>query len=131
MQTIDEWLVSKLGTVPALRARAFPTAAPVGDLDGAFCIFRMSKLDINRDMDGTPGVRTAIFRVELFDDDNDALCALVSDCEKALRVAGGVDAGDLYIYSSAADRNDEDDLDMVLDKLVKTLTVTVRFWEDA
>lgn len=129
-KNIDEWLVSRLDTVPELKGRVYPTAAPVGGLESPFGIYRLQKLDINRDLDGSPGVRTATFRVELFHEDNDALCALVSDCEKVLREAMGENAGVIYIYSSSADRAEEDDLDMVLDKFVKALTVVTRFWED-
>lgn len=130
VKSIDEWLVSRLDTIPELRGRVFPTAAPAGDLESPFGIYRMSKLEINRDMDGSSGVQSATFRVELFHDDNDALCVLVTACEKVLREAIGEDAGDVYIFSSAAERTDEDDLDVILDKFVKTITVTTRFWRD-
>ena len=130
VKSIDEWIVSRLDTIPELRGRVFPTAAPAGDLESPFGIYRMSKLEINRDLDGSPGVQTATFRVELFHDDNDALCALVAACEKVLREAIGEDAGDVYIFSSAAERMDEDDLDVILDKFVKPITVTTRFWRD-
>ena len=57
VKSIDEWIVSRLDTIPELRGRVFPTAAPAGDLESPFGIYRMSKLEINRDLDGSPGVQ--------------------------------------------------------------------------
>lgn len=130
VKNVDEWLVSKLDTIEALRGHVFPTAAPAGDLSGPFAIFRLSKEDVERDIDGSVGVRSAVFRIEFFDNDNDALCALVAKAEETLRQGFGEDAEGIYVYFSRAERGDEDDLDRTLDMLVKNLTVTVKYWRE-
>lgn len=130
IKNVDEWIVSKLDTIENLRGHVFPTAAPAGDLCGPFAIFRLSQETVLRDMDGGIGIRTAVFRVEFFDNDNDALCALVAEAEDVLCQGNGEDAEGIYVYSSSAARGDEDDLDRVLDMLVKNLTVTVRYWRE-
>ena len=107
VKNVDEWLVSKLDTIEALRGHVFPTAAPAGDLSGPFAIFRLSKEDVERDIDGSVGVRSAVFRIEF-----------------------GEDAEGIYVYFSRAERGDEDDLDRTLDMLVKNLTVTVKYWRE-
>lgn len=127
MKNIDEFIVSKLDTVEALRGRVFPTAAQVGDLAPPFAIFRVTKEDYETDLNGDIGPRTATIRIELFDDDNDRLCDTLAAAEAALQ-ASDEDLDDIYIYTSSAQRGDEDDLDMTLDLLVKNLTATVVYW---
>lgn len=129
-KNVDEWIVSKLDTIERLRDHVFPTAAPAGDLSGPFAIFRLSKEDVARDIDGSAGIRTAVFRIEFFDNDNDALCALVAEAEGVLCQGTGEDAEGIYVYFSRAERGDEDDCDQTLDMLVKNLTVTVSYWRD-
>lgn len=129
-KNVDEWLVSKLDTLKILRGHVFPTAAPAGDLSGPFAIYRLSREDAVRTLDGAAGVRKAFFRIEFFDDDNDALCALVAEAEAVLCQGDGEDAEGIYVYSSRAERGDEDDLDRTLDMLVKNLTVTVMYWRE-
>lgn len=129
-RNVDEWLVSKLDTLEGLRGHVFPTAAPAGDLSGPFAIYRLSREDAVRTLDGEAGVRKAVFRIEFFDNDNDALCALVAEAEEVLCQGDGEDAEGIYVYSSRAERGDEDDLDRTLDMLVKNLTVTVMYWRE-
>lgn len=129
-KNVDEWIVPKLGTIEQLQGHVFPTAAPAGDLSGPFAIFRLSKETVERDIDGSEGIQTAVFRIEFFDDDNDALCALVAEAEDILCQGTGEDAGGIYVYFSRAERGDEDDYDQTLDMLVKNLTVTVSYWRD-
>ena len=99
-KNVDEWIVSKLDTIERLRDHVFPTAAPAGDLSGPFAIFRLSKEDVARDIDGSAGIRTAVFRIEFFDHDNDALCALVAEAEDVLCQGTGEDAEGIYVYFS-------------------------------
>lgn len=127
-KNVDEWLVSKLDTIESLRGHVFPTAVPAGDLSGPFAIFRLSKEDVERDIDGSVGVRSAVFRIEFFDNDNDALCALVAKAEEVLCQGFGEDAGGIYVYFSCAERGDEDDYDPPLDMLVKNLMVRIVYW---
>lgn len=127
MKNIEEFVVSRLDTVEGLRGKVFPTAAPVGGTEAPFAIFRMTKEDQETDMDGEIGVRTAVIRVEFFDDDNDRLCSLLDEAQEAMR-AGDEDLGDIYIYRSLSARGEEDDLDQTLDLLIKNLTVTVDYW---
>ena len=127
MKNIEEFVVSRLDTVEGLRGKVFPTAAPVGDTEAPFAIFRVTKEDQETDMDGEIGVRTAVIRVEFFDDDNDRLCSLLAEAQEAMR-AGDEDLGDIYIYRSLSARGEEDDLDQTLDLLIKNLTVTVDYW---
>lgn len=127
MKNLEEFIVSRLDTVEELRGKVFPTAAPVGDLDPPFAIFRVTKEEYESELDGDIGIRTAMVRIEFFDDDNDRLCAVLEAAEKALKV-DSEDLDDIYIYSSRARRGDEDDLDLTLDMLVKNLTATVVYW---
>ena len=127
MKNIEEFIVSRLDTIEALRGRGYPTAAQVGDTDPPFAIFRVTREDYENELDGGIGIRTAIVRIEFFDDDNNRLCAVLEAAETALK-ADSADLDDIYIYSSRARRGDEDDLDGTLDLFVKNLTATVVYW---
>ena len=127
MKNIEEFIVSRLDTIEALRGRGYPTAAQVGDTDPPFALFGVTREDYENELDGGIGIRTAIVRIEFFDDDNDRLCAALEAAETALK-ADSADLDDIYIYSSRARRGDEDDLDGTLDLFVKNLTATVVYW---
>lgn len=126
MKNIEEFIVSRLDTMEALRGRCFPTAANVGDTEPPFALFRVTGEEYASDLDGDAGIRTATVRIEIFDDDNDRLCALLESAEQALK-AESEDLDEIYIYSSRA-RRGEDDFDPTLDVNVKSLTATVVYW---
>lgn len=127
MKNIEEFVVSRLDTIDALRGRCYPTAARAGDTEPPFVLFRVAQETYASDLDGDAGVRTATVQIELLDADNDRLCQLQQAAEAALRVVNG-DFEDIYVYSSRAQRGEQDDLDMTLDLFVKNLTATVVYW---
>lgn len=126
MKNIEEFIVSRLDTMEALRGRCFPTAANVGDTEPPFALFRVQSEEYATTLDGDLGVRTATARIELFDDDNDRLCQLLAAAEDAMRT-DSEDLDEIYIYSSRA-RRGEDDFDPTLDANVKALTATIVYW---
>ena len=47
---IEKFIVSELGTLEELNSQLYPVAAPVGELEGSFCIYTRVSGDIQRDL---------------------------------------------------------------------------------
>lgn len=128
MNNVEQWLVSRLDTVDALRGSSYPTATPVGDEKTPFAIYTMEKDTIDRDMDGTDeGVRRAKIRLDLFDDDNDRLWELVPKVRTALRCEDS-EWENLYIFSAYGDL-DGKGVDLRDWAYVQTIIVLVTYWD--
>lgn len=124
---IEKWLVSRLDTIVDLAGKSYPTAAPVGDTAPPFSIYTLEQEKPQRDMEGDLLAYVASFRVDLFDTDNDCLCALSEQVEQAL-TCQNVEADGLYIFSADACRGDRAGFDLRLETHAQPITVTIRYW---
>ena len=124
---IEQWFVPKLGTVQDLAGKIYPVAAPVGDTVPPFALYTLQEETAQRDMEGDVVSYTAKIRLDLFCDDNDALCVLAAQAEAALRCQNE-DWEEGYIFSSDACRGEPAGFDLRLEVHVQTLAVTIRFW---
>ena len=124
---IEEFLVSELGTIQELNHQLYPIAAPVGELEGSFCIYTRVSGSIERDLSGNPVFYRDVFRLDLCGDDNDDLVAMEADVIATL-TENGVDTEDLYIFSAAAAPGSPDGYDMTLDVHQRSVAYTVTYW---
>lgn len=124
---IEQHLVSKLGTIPALQGQVYPTAAPIGDIEPPFCIYTRVSGNVERDLSGEPVFYTDVFRLDLTDEDNDALCALSQTVMDTL-FESNVDAGDFYIFSASSSPGAPDGFDLTIESHRRSLTYTVTYW---
>lgn len=124
---IETFLVSELGTIPALNNQFYPVAAPVGDAEGDFCIYTRVSGDVERDLTGEPVFYRDVYRLDLFGDDMDVLCALeqvVIDQLTKINVA----FGDLYIFSAMAAPGAPDGFDLTMENFQRSIAYTVTYW---
>lgn len=124
---IEQWIVPKLGTLQDLAGKIYPVAAPVGDTVPPFALYTLQEETAQRDLDGDLLCYTAKIRLDLFCDDNDALCALAAQAEAAL-CCQNEEWGELYIFSADACRGEPAGFDLRLEVHVQTLIVTVTYW---
>lgn len=73
---IEKFLVSELGTITELNGQFYPVAAPVGELDGSFCIYTRISGEIQRDLTGEPVFYLDVYRLDLCEEDTDLLLML-------------------------------------------------------
>lgn len=124
---IETFLVSELGTISALNNQFYPVAAPVGDAEGNFCIYTRVSGDVVRDLTGEPVFYRDVYRLDLFGDDMDVLCALeqvVIDQLTKINVA----FGDLYIFSAMAAPGAPDGFDLATKAFQRGIAYTVTYW---
>lgn len=124
---IENYIVSKLDTIQALRGHAYPTAAPVGECKPPFAIYTILGHTPTRDIYDNLIYYTDTVRVDLYHDDNDALGAIAAEAEAAMG-AQNQEFEDMYIYSCTATGSDPDGFDMNLAMHRKTLSVAVQYW---
>lgn len=124
---IEQYLVSKLGTIEHLQEQVYPTAAPIGDIEPPFCIYTRVSGNITRDLSGNPIFYTDVFRLDLTGEDNDTLCALAQLAVDILNETN-TDAGDAYIFSASAEPGAPDGFDMTIEAHRRSITYTVSYW---
>lgn len=122
---IEKFLVSELGTL--LNNQLYPVAAPVGDLDGAFCIYTRVSGDIQRDLGGNPVLYRHVYRLDLYLDDTDALFELEQSVIDRL-AKENVEFGDIYIFSAVAVPGAPDGFDLSMEINQRSITYTVTYW---
>ena len=124
---IEAFLVSELGTIPALRGQIYPIAAPVGDLEPPFCIYTRTSGQVVRDLSGEPAFYTDTFRLDLHSPDTDELAALAQAASDSLAKVNE-DCGDLYVFSAYADPGIMDGYDASWEMYIRSLNYTVTYW---
>lgn len=124
---IEKYLVSELDTIAALGGQFYPVAAPVGDVEGNFCIYTRVSGDVQRDLMGEPVYCRDIYRLDLCGDDTDVLFDLEHEVIDAL-TKQNVEFGELYIFSAAASPGAPDGFDMNLETVHRSVAYTVTYW---
>ena len=124
---IEQYLVSKLGTIEQLQGQIYPTAAPIGDIDPPFCIYSRVSGSVERDLSGAPLFYTDVYRLDFSGDDNDALCELAQTATDTLQETNK-DAGDFYIFSAFAAPGAGDGFDLTIEAHRRSLAYTVTYW---
>lgn len=124
---IEKFLVSELDTLEKLNGQLYPVAAPVGELEGSFCIYTRVSGDIQRDLEENPVFYRDIFRLDLYNDDTDALFALEQAAINHLKKTN-VEFGDIYIFSALAAPGAPDGFDLTMEINQRSLSYTVTYW---
>ena len=124
---IETFLVSELGTIEALNHQIYPVAAPVGELDGSFCIYTRVSGDVQRDLMGEPVYYRDVFRLDLYNEDTDALFALEKTAIERL-TKNNVEFGELYIFSATAAPGAPDGFDLTMEINQRSIAYTVTYW---
>ena len=124
---IEQYLVSKLGTIEQLQGQIYPTAAPIGDIEPPFCIYSRVSGSVERDLSGEPLFYTDVYRLDLSGGDNDALCELAQTVTDTLQTTNE-DAGDFYIFSAFAAPGAGDGFDLTIETHRRSLAYTITYW---
>ena len=124
---IEQWLVTKLGTLEDLAGKVYPVEAPGGETAPPVGVFNHQEETMQPGHLGDVLCYTAKFWVHLFHEDNDALCVLSAQAENAI-CCRNEDAGDLYIFSADACRGEPAGFDLRLEIHVQTLSVIIIYW---
>ena len=124
---IEKYLVSELGTIEALHSQFYPVAAPVGDLEGVFCIYTRVSGDIQRDLSGDPVLYRDVYRLDLCGDDADALFELETEMIAALSKINA-EFGELFIFSAEAAPGAPDAFDLTIEATQRSITYTITYW---
>lgn len=124
---IEKYLVSELGTIDALGGQFYPVAAPVGDTEGAFCIYTRISGTVERDLGGDPVLYRDVYRIDLCDEDTDLLFEL-EQAAIALLSKTNVEFDDLYIFSAEAAPGAPDGYDITIEAFHRSITYTVTYW---
>lgn len=124
---IEKFLVSELGTIDTLNGQAYPVAAPIGDTEGAFCIYTRVSGDIQRDLSGDPVFYRDGYRLDLYDDDTDLLFALEQTVIDRL-TKNNVEFDDIYIFSAEAAPGAPDGFDLTIETHQRSISYTVTYW---
>ena len=124
---IEKFLVSELGTIEALRGQFYPVAAPVGDLEGSFCIYTRVSGEIQRDLGGESVLYRDVYRLDLCDEDTDTLFALEQTVVDAL-TKNNMAFDALYIFSAEAAPGTPDGFDLNLEVNSRSLSYVVTYW---
>lgn len=124
---IEKYLVSELGTLDELNGQLYPVAAPVGELEGSFCIYTRVSGDIQRDLEENPVFYRDIFRLDLYNDDTDTLFALEQAVIDHLKKTN-VEFDDIYIFSAVAAPGAPDGFDLTMEINQRSLSYTVTYW---
>ena len=124
---IEEFIVSELGTLDELNGQLYPVAAPVGELEGSFCIYTRVSGDIQRDLEENPVFYRDVFRLDLYNDDTDTLFALEQAVINHLKKTN-VEFDDIYIFSAVAAPGAPDGFDLTMEINQRSLSYTVTYW---
>lgn len=124
---IEKFLVSELGTLEELNGQLYPVAAPVGELEGSFCIYTRVSGDIQRDLEENPAFYRDVFRLDLYNDDTDTLFALEQAVIDHLKKTN-VEFDDIYIFSAVAAPGAPDGFDLTMEINQRSLSYTVTYW---
>lgn len=124
---IEKFLVSELGTIDALNNQLYPVAAPVGELEGSFCIYTRVSGDIQRDLAGEPVFYRDVYRLDLYNDDTDTLFALEQTVIDHL-TKSNVEFDELYIFSAVAAPGAPDGFDLTMEINQRSIAYTVTYW---
>lgn len=124
---IEKFLVSELGTIEALNNQLYPVAAPVGELEGSFCIYTRVSGDIQRDLAGEPVFYRDVYRLDLYNEDTDVLFALEQTVIDQLTKTN-VEFEKLYIFSAVAAPGAPDGFDLTLETNQRSIAYTVTYW---
>lgn len=124
---IEKFLVSELGTLEELNGQLYPVAAPVGELEGSFCIYTRVSGDIQRDLEENPVFYRDVFRLDLYNDDTDTLFALEQAVIIHLKKTN-VEFDDIYIFSAVAAPGAPDGFDLTMEINQRSLSYTVTYW---
>ena len=124
---IEKFLVSELGTIDELNGQIYPVAAPIGDTEGAFCIYTRESGDIQRDLSGDPVFYRDVYRLDLYDDDTDLLFALEQTVVNRL-TKNNVEFDDIYIFSAEAAPGAPDGFDLTIETHQRSISYTVTYW---
>lgn len=124
---IEKFLVSELGTIGELSGQCYPVAAPIGDTEGAFCIYTRTSGEIERDLSGNPVLYRDAYRLDLYDDDTDRLFALAQTVVDRL-TKNNVEFDDLYIFSAEAAPGAPDGFDLTIETHQRSISYTVTYW---
>lgn len=124
---IEKFLVSELGTIGELRGQIYPVAAPIGDTEGAFCIYTRVSGDIQRDLSGDPVFYRDVYRLDLYDDDTDLLFALEQTVIDRLTKTN-VEFDAMYIFSAEAAPGAPDGFDLTIETHQRSISYTVTYW---
>lgn len=124
---IEKYIVSELGTIEALSGQFYPVAAPVGDTEGAFCIYTRVSGEIERDLGGNPVLYRDVYRLDLYDEDTDALFTLAQVVTDRL-TKHNAEFEDIYIFSAEAAPGTPDGFDLTIETHQRSLSYTVTYW---
>lgn len=124
---IEKFLVSELGTIDELNGQIYPVAAPIGDTEGAFCIYTRTSGEIERDLSGDPVLYRDAYRLDLYDDDTDRLFALEQTVVDRL-AKNNVELDGIYIYSAEAAPGAPDGFDLTIETHQRSISYTVTYW---
>lgn len=124
---VEKFLVSELETIAELRGQYYPVAAPVGDTEPPFCIYTRVSGGIERDLTGEPVFYRDVYRLDLFGDDTDVLCALEQIVIDHLTKTN-VEFGVLYIFSAMAAPGAPDGFDLAMENFQRSIAYTVTYW---
>ena len=124
---IEKFLVSELGTIDELNGQIYPVAAPIGDTEGAFCIYTRVSGDIQRDLSGDPVFYRDVYRLDLYDDDTDLLFALEQTVVDRL-TKNNVEFDGIYIFSAEAAPGAPDGFDLTIETHQRSISYTVTYW---
>ena len=124
---IEKFLVSELGTIGELSGQCYPVAAPIGDTEGAFCIYTRTSGEIERDLSGNPVLYRDAYRLDLYDDDTDRLFALAQTVVDRL-TKNNVEFDDIYIFSAEAAPGAPDGFDLTIETHQRSISYTVTYW---
>lgn len=124
---IEKFLVSELGTIDELNGQIYPVAAPIGDTEGAFCIYTRVSGDIQRDLSGDPVLYRDVYRLDLYDDDTDLLFALEQTVIDRLTKTN-VEFDAMYIFSAEAAPGAPDGFDLTIETHQRSISYTVTYW---
>ena len=124
---IEKILVSELGTIDALGGQFYPVAAPIGDTEGAFCIYTRTSGEIERDLSGAPVLYRDVFRLDLYAEDTDLLFELEQTVIDRLTKTN-VEFGNLYVFSAEAAPGAPDGFDLTIETHQRSISYTVTYW---
>lgn len=124
---IEKFLVSELGTITELNGQFYPVAAPVGELDGSFCIYTRISGEIQRDLTGEPVLYRDVYRLDLCEEDTDLLFKLEQKVMDALTKTN-VEFGEIYIFSATAAPGAPDGFDLTIETTSRSISYTVTYW---
>lgn len=124
---IEKFLVSELGTIGELSGQCYPVAAPIGDTEGAFCIYTRTSGEIERDLSGNPVLYRDAYRLDLYDDDTDLLFVLEQTVIDRL-TKNNVEFDDIYIFSAEAAPGAPDGFDLTIETHQRSISYTVTYW---